>query len=64
MGLCILSNTCVGLGVNVLSIMELRQEGLSFSNFAQPLSLDDQFNMFLVVFMLAVDTVLYMILYW
>ena len=64
MGLCILSNTCVGLGVNVLSIMELRQEGLSFSNFAKPLSLDDQFNMFLVVFMLAVDTVLYMILYW
>ena len=64
MGLCILSNTCVGLGVNVLSIMELRQEGLSFSNFAKPLSSDDQFNMFLVVFMLAVDTVLYMILYW
>lgn len=42
----------------------MRNEGLLFSNFASPLSLDDQFSMGWVVLMLFIDTILYMTLYW
>ena len=62
--MCILSNSCVGLGVNVLSILEQREEGLQFSNFATPLSLDEEFHMGWVILMLLIDTFLYMVLAW
>ena len=63
-GVCLLPNTCVGFGTRVLAILEMRNEGLLFSNFASPLSLDDQFSMGWVVLMLFIDTILYMTLYW
>ncbi|XP_019857855.1 PREDICTED: ATP-binding cassette sub-family A member 3-like [Amphimedon queenslandica] len=63
-GTCFLSNTCVGYGVYVLTTLEVRLEGLSFENFARPLSIVDSFNMGWVIFMMIVDTVLYMVLYW
>ena len=62
--MCFLPNTCVGLGAKVLSNLEIRNDGLTFSNFASPLSLDDEFNMGWVVLMLFIDTVLFMTLYW
>ncbi|XP_019855200.1 PREDICTED: ATP-binding cassette sub-family A member 3-like [Amphimedon queenslandica] len=64
LGVCIIPNSCVGFGVTVLSILELRQEGLTFSNFATPLSLDDPIHMGWIVLMLAIDTFVYMLLYW
>ena len=64
LGICLFPNSCVGFGIRVLSRLEYRQEGLIFSNFAKPLSLDDPLSMGWVVFMLIVDTVLFMILYW
>ena len=63
-GTCFLSNTCAGFGVNVLSTLELRLEGLTFESFARPLSVVDNFSMGWVIFMLFIDTVLYMLLYW
>ena len=52
------------LGTTVISFLELRQEGLLFSNIATPLSLDDPFHMGWVIFMLFIDTIIYMLLYW
>ena len=63
-GVCLLPNTCVALGTKVLSVLEIRNEGLLFSNFAEPLSLDDEFHMGWVILMLFIDTILYMSLYW
>lgn len=63
-GSCILSNTCLGLGVEVLSRLEQRLEGLQWSNIAAPLSADDDFNMAWVFGMLLIDAIGYMILSW
>ena len=63
-GTCLISNTCVGFGTTVLSLLELRQDGLLFSNFATPLTLDDGLHMGWIILMLFIDTVIYMLLYW
>ena len=63
-GFCLLSNTCVGLGVEVLSQLELRQEGLRWGNAATPLSADDDFHMAWVYGMLLLDSILYIVLAW
>ena len=59
-----MSNTCLGLGVEVLSRLEQRQEGLQWDNFVTPLSVDDTFNMTWVFGMLLIDAVVYMALSW
>lgn len=64
MGSCLLSNTCLGLGVEVISRLEQRLEGLQWDNIATPLSADDDFNMAWVLGMLLIDTVGYMTLSW
>ena len=61
---CILSNTCMGLGVEVISRLEQRLVGLQFSNLFQPLSADDDFNMAWVLGMLLFDAIVYMIIAW
>ncbi len=64
LGTCLISNVCVGFGTTVVSFLELRQDGLTFSNFAEPLTLDDALHMGWIIFMLFIDTVIYMALYW
>ena len=61
---CLLSNTCMGLAVNVISLLELRGDGLQFNNFAAPLSLDDQFNMLVITLMLLLDSAVYLLVAW
>ena len=63
-GMCALSNACMALGVEVISRLEQRLEGLQWSNVATPLSTDDQFNVGWVFFMLLMEAFLYMILAW
>lgn len=63
-GSCILSNTCMGLGVEVMSRLEQRLVGLQFSNLFQPLSADDSFNMGWVLVMLLLDSIVYMVIAW
>ncbi len=63
-GSCVLSNTCMGLGVQVLSILELRGTGVTWTNFALPISNDDSFSFIYVFGMLLLDTVVYMLLAW
>ena len=64
LGFCVLPNTCIGLGISVLSALELRQEGLTFNNYASPISADDTLSMGWITLMLLVDTFVYMVLSW
>lgn len=64
MASCILSNTCMGLGVEVISRLEQRLVGIRFDNLFQPLSADDSFNMAWVMGMLLLDSIVYMVLAW
>ena len=61
---CLLSNTCIGMAVDVISILELRGDGFQFSDFYSPLSVDDQFNMYVIMVMLLFDAFLYFIVAW
>ena len=64
MGMCVLSNACMALGVEVISRLELRLEGLQWSNAATPVSADDQFSIAWVFLMLLIETVVYMLFAW
>ena len=61
---CIFSNTCMGLAVNVISILELQGDGFQLSDFTEPVNADDAFNMYAVISMLTFDFLLYMIIAW
>ena len=61
---CFLSNTCMGLGVNVLSTLEIREEGVTWANAADNVSADDNFNLAIVFMMLIIDSILYMAIAW
>ena len=62
--LCLISNTCVGLGLNTALTLESSGEGMTWSNIAQPLSNDDQFSIIIVFGMLILDSVLYIAIGW
>lgn len=62
--MCVLSNACMALGVEVISRLELRLEGLQWSNAATPVSADDQFSIAWVFLMLLIETVVYMLFAW
>ena len=64
MSSCILSNTCLGLGVTVLARLEIREEGLQWDNASEPLSLDDDFHMGYVFMMLILDAIAYYVVAW
>ena len=59
-----LSNTCLGLGVEAISRLEQRQEGLLWTNIGDPISADDSFTVAWVFGMLVIDSILYMIVAW
>lgn len=61
---CFLSNTCMGLGVSVISTLEIREEGITWANAAEPLSADDDFNIAIVFLMLIIDSIIYMLIAW
>ena len=63
-GFCILSNTCMGLGVNTISLLEIRGEGVQWDNFYQDISLDDDFHLGYVFLMLIIDSIVYMLIAW
>ena len=61
---CFLSNTCMGLGINVLSTLEIREEGVTWANAGDPVSPDDDFNLGIVFAMLILDSIIYMVIAW
>lgn len=64
MGTSLISNVCIGYAVRVLTVLEIQEDGLQFSNLGTPLSSEDSLSMGWLLFMMLVDTVLYMSLYW
>lgn len=54
----------MGLGMEVISRLEQREEGLQWTNIAGPLSVNDQFNVCWVMGMLLVDSIVYMLFAW
>ena len=61
---CLLSNTALGFGVEIIARLEQRTVGLLWSNVGNPITLDDSFNMAWVLGMLVIDSVLYMTIAW
>ncbi len=64
MGTSLISNVCIGYAIQVLTVLEVQENGLQFSNLFTPLSTDDSLSMGWILLMMIVDTVLYMSLYW
>ena len=64
MGMCVLSNTCAALGLDVIYLLERRLEGLQWSNVATPLTADDPFHLGWVFFWLLLEIVVYMVIAW
>lgn len=64
LGACLLSNTCLGFGVEVISRLEQRTSGLRWDNVGAPIAVDDDFSMAWVMGMLIIDSVLYMTVAW
>ena len=64
LGFCILSNTCMGLGINAIALLEVRDEGVQWNNFYQDISLDDDFSLGYVFLMLIIDSLVYMLIAW
>ena len=64
MGMCVLPNTCMSLGIEIISRLEQRMEGLKWSNIATPLTADDPFNMGWVFFWLLLEIVVCMVIAW
>lgn len=54
----------MGLGINTISVLEIRNEGLRWNNFYKPISLDDDFHMGYVFLMLIIDSIIYMLIAW
>ena len=64
LGLCLLTNTCMGIGVTLVSEWEVRQDGLTLDTLLQPLTIEDDFHMGWVLVMLLADTVFFLIIAW
>ena len=62
--ICVLSNTCLGIGIQVISLLEAREEGLQVDNVVEPLNVDDSFHIGYVFMMFIIDAVLYYVLAW
>jgi len=54
----------MGLGINVIATLEIREEGITWANAADPVSADDDFNIAIVFTMLIIDSIIYMLIAW
>ena len=62
--ICLLSNTCMGLGINTVTQREIRGEGAQWKDLFQPSSVDDDFTLGYSFVMLIFDSILYMVIAW
>lgn len=61
---CVILNTCMTLGANIISQQEGNGVGVTWATVADPISIDDPFRFGSVLVMLAVDTVVYFLIAW
>ena len=62
--MCVLTNTCMGIGVTLVSEWEVRQQGLTLDTLLKPLTIEDGFHMGWVLVMLFADTIFFMLVAW
>lgn len=60
--LCLLSNTAMAFGFQIIIRLEGTSEGLQWNNFWRPVSVDDNISIGLIMIMLLVCTVLYLMI--
>ncbi|XP_022091487.1 ATP-binding cassette sub-family A member 3-like [Acanthaster planci] len=61
---CLLSNTAMGLGTQLIAIFEGTGEGVQWSNVHRPVSVDDDFTVLHVMLMMVADIIIYGIFTW
>ena len=54
----------MGLGINTIALLEIREEGVQWNNFYEDISLDDDFHLGYVFLMLIIDSIVYMLVAW
>ena len=61
---CLLPNTCLGIAVQIFTKLEAAQVGVTWKNFADPPTADDNFSLALVWLMMIVQCLVCWILTW
>ncbi len=62
MGTSLISNVCIGYAIQVLTVLEVQEDGLQFSNLFTPLSTDDSLSMgWILLMMIVLQTALLMV---
>ena len=61
---CIFPNTCMGLGISTIALLELGGEGFQFIDFTRPLNSEEPINMHYVTGLLLLNSVILMIVSW
>ncbi|XP_038064273.1 ATP-binding cassette sub-family A member 3-like [Patiria miniata] len=61
---CLLSNTAMGLGTQLIAIFEGTGEGVQWSNINRPVSVDDDFTLLHIMLMMVGDIIIYGVFTW
>ena len=61
---CLLSNTAFGFGIEIIARLEQQKIGLKWNNLADPITIDESFNMAWILGMQLVDSIIYLIATW
>ena len=64
LGCCLLSNTCLAFGIEVIARLEQRSTGVTWTNVVSPLSIDEDLNLAWVIGMFLIDSIIYMTIAW
>eukprot|EP00794_Sanderia_malayensis_P017572 gene17572-19324_t len=62
--LCLLPNTCLGVGVQVITKMEAARVGVQWSTLNDPPSIDDNFSLSMVFLMMLVQSFMWWVITW
>lgn len=60
----LLSNSCVGLGIDVFTLFEITGDGAQWKDLFKAASFDNDFKVGYTFIMLIVDAILYMVIAW
>jgi len=61
---CLLSNSCVGLGIDTISLLEVTGNGAQWKDLFKAASVDNDFKLGYIFIMLIADAILYMVIAW
>ncbi|XP_033630935.1 ATP-binding cassette sub-family A member 3-like [Asterias rubens] len=61
---CLISNTAMGLGAQIIALFEGTGEGIQWDTINKPFSVDDDFTLLQVMMMMVLDIILYGVFTW